>query len=204
MLSVDLSHPALPLPRLAPSHDDPAVIRVPAYTDLKLHDVGNPGDALAREPLDMNQTVWSPKFKAGNQRFLTKRLWGAANEPPYFHHGLFTTMRQAVLAHSGEALESRRAFQRRTKYRAGLPDRVPQDAAGAPAGNEGSDRRRALSAQDVAAVAEDDDVDVAEVAFRTGAVRLTRSGWRPASRWRAAESSRSNHQQLLDRDCMRP
>ena len=116
VLSVDLNNPALPLPRLAPSHDDPAVVRVPAYTDLKLHDIGNPGDALAREPLDMNQTVWSPKFKAGNQRFLTKRLWGAANEPPYFHHGLFTTMRQAVLAHSGEALESRRAFQRRAKY----------------------------------------------------------------------------------------
>jgi hypothetical protein len=38
-------------------------------------------------------------------------LWGAANEPPFFHHGLFTTLRQSVLAHSGEALESRRAFE---------------------------------------------------------------------------------------------
>jgi cytochrome c peroxidase len=38
-------------------------------------------------------------------------LWGAANEPPYFHHGLFTTLRQAVLAHAGEALASRRAFE---------------------------------------------------------------------------------------------
>ena len=39
-------------------------------------------------------------------------MWGAANEPPYFHHGLFTTMRQAVLAHAGEALNERQAFQR--------------------------------------------------------------------------------------------
>jgi cytochrome c peroxidase len=47
----------------------------------------------------------------GNCRFVTKRLWGAANEPPFFHHGLFTTLRQSVLAHAGEAIESRRAFQ---------------------------------------------------------------------------------------------
>jgi hypothetical protein len=59
----------------------------------------------------MNQPQWSKKFKEGNCRFLTKRLWGAANEPPFFHHGLFTTMRRAVLAHSGEAKESRLVFQ---------------------------------------------------------------------------------------------
>ena len=58
----------------------------------------------------MNQTVWSNKFVAGNRKFLTKRLWGCANEPPYFHHGLFTTLRQAVLAHFGEANNSRRLF----------------------------------------------------------------------------------------------
>ena len=43
--------------------------------------------------------------------FLTKRLWGAASEPPYFHHGKFTTLREAVLAHAGEALESRKAYE---------------------------------------------------------------------------------------------
>ena len=42
----------------------------------------------------MNQSQWSKKFTDGNCRFLTKRLWGAANEPPFFHHGLFTTLRQ--------------------------------------------------------------------------------------------------------------
>ena len=64
----------------------------------------------------MNQSPWSKAFKGGNCRFLTKRLWGAANEPPFFHHGLFTTLRQSVLAHAGEALESRKAFQTLTKY----------------------------------------------------------------------------------------
>jgi cytochrome c peroxidase len=105
-LKVDLSGPALPSPRLAP--DASGVVWVEAYTDFKLHDICEPGTA---EPLDQNQSQWSPKFVEGNRRFLTKRLWGAANEPPFFHHGLFTTLRQSVLAHSGEALESRRAFE---------------------------------------------------------------------------------------------
>jgi len=64
----------------------------------------------------MNWFVWSPNFSGGNRRFLTKRLWGSANEPPYFHHGLFTTLRQAVLAHDGEALAERRTFQALSQY----------------------------------------------------------------------------------------
>lgn len=59
----------------------------------------------------MNQAHWSPRLRQGNCRFLTKRLWGAANEPPFSHHGLLTTLRQSVLAHSGEAKVSRQAFQ---------------------------------------------------------------------------------------------
>ncbi|NOX98179.1 MAG: thiol oxidoreductase, partial [Verrucomicrobia bacterium] len=77
-----------------------------AYTDLKLHDITTGPDDPNAEPLDMNDT-----FVKQNRRFLTKKLWGAANEPPYFHHGKFTTLRQAVLAHSGEALTSRKAFE---------------------------------------------------------------------------------------------
>lgn len=34
---------------------------------------------------------------------MTRKLWGTANEPPYFHHGQYTTMRQAIEAHRGEA-----------------------------------------------------------------------------------------------------
>jgi cytochrome c peroxidase len=59
----------------------------------------------------MNQSLVSAKLRGGNRRFVTRRLWGAANEPPYFHHGRFTTLRQAVLGHHGEALKERRAFE---------------------------------------------------------------------------------------------
>jgi cytochrome c peroxidase len=110
-LRVDLNSPDLPQPRLAPRPGDPTIVMVPAFTDLKLHDITDPSEPDEAEALDMNWFVWSPKFSQGNRRFLTKRLWGAANEPPFFHHGLFTTMRQAVLAHDGEALAERRAFQ---------------------------------------------------------------------------------------------
>ncbi|MGI8743077.1 MAG: di-heme oxidoredictase family protein [Bryobacteraceae bacterium] len=110
-LRVDLSSDQLPAPRLRP--DSSGVVWVSAYTDFKLHDICGPGDA---EPLDQNQSVWSKKFTEGNRRFMTKRLWGAANEPPFYHHGMFTTMRQAILAHGGEALKSRRAFESMSKY----------------------------------------------------------------------------------------
>ena len=89
---------------------------MPAYTDFKLHNITDPADASAAEPLDMNQPATSPRLTAGNRRFLTKRLWGVGNQSPYFHHGLFTTIRQAVLAHAGEALDERRAFEKLPKY----------------------------------------------------------------------------------------
>jgi hypothetical protein len=78
---------------------------------MKLHDICSGPDDPNREPLDMQQAPGSAQFLLGNTKFLTKRLWGAASEPPYFHHGKFTTLREAVLAHAGEALESRRAFE---------------------------------------------------------------------------------------------
>lgn len=114
-ISFDLNDLSLPLPRLTPPRDGDTLY-VSVFTDLKLHDISDANDASDAEPLDMNQTVWSSKFSTGNRRFLTKRLWGIANQPPYFHNGLFTTMRQAVLAHSGEALASRRQFQCLPEY----------------------------------------------------------------------------------------
>ncbi len=113
-LSVDLTSDELPSPRLEPETAKPDVVMVPAYTDLKLHDICAPEDP--GEPLDMNQTPWTPKFRQGNRKFLTRRLWGAANQPPYFHHGLFTTMRRAILAHDGEALQQRRRFEQLSSY----------------------------------------------------------------------------------------
>ncbi len=88
------------------------VVWVPAFTDLKLHDITAGPGAPGGEAIDINQPAGSAGFFAGNRRFLTRRLWGAASEPPYFHHGRFTTLRQATLAHDGEARASRQAFER--------------------------------------------------------------------------------------------
>jgi Di-haem oxidoreductase, putative peroxidase len=115
-IAVDLNDLSLPLPRLRPAGQDAQWLEVPAYTDFKLHDITDPKDPSEAEPLDMNQTVWSAKFSQGNRRFLTRRLWGCANMPPFFHHGRFTTLREAVLAHNGEALRERLAFQARPEY----------------------------------------------------------------------------------------
>jgi di-heme oxidoreductase (putative peroxidase) len=107
-LSVDLTSGALPGPRLKARN---GVVMVPAFTDLKLHDITTgPGDPNI-DPLDMNQPTGSAAFFAGNAKFLTKKLWGCANEPPFFHHGMFPTLRQAILAHAGEANTSAQAFR---------------------------------------------------------------------------------------------
>lgn len=108
-LAVDLTGDDLPGPRLKP--DSHGIVWVPAYTDLKLHDITTgPGDPNA-ESLDQNQAAGTPKFFSGNTRFITRKLWGAGNSGPYMHHGKFTTMREAILAHSGEALAPREHFQ---------------------------------------------------------------------------------------------
>jgi CxxC motif-containing protein (DUF1111 family) len=112
-LSIDLTDPRLPGPRLHVNH---GVVEVPAYTDLKLHDITAGPDDPNREPLDMLQPAGSAGFFAGNSRFLTKKLWGAANEPPYFHHGKFTTLREAIQAHSGEAEVAGDAFRSLPPY----------------------------------------------------------------------------------------
>ncbi|MDH3511555.1 MAG: thiol oxidoreductase [Gammaproteobacteria bacterium] len=107
-LRVDLTRSDLPGKRLMPRR---GVVWVPAFTDLKLHDItSGPGDAN-EEAIDINQPGGSPAFLGGNRAFLTKKLWGAANERPYFHHGLFTTLRDATLAHDGEALAARMDFE---------------------------------------------------------------------------------------------
>lgn len=107
-LAVDLSSRQLPGRRLQPRN---GVVWVPAFTDLKLHDITSGPDDPNREHININQPAGSPEFLSGNRFFLTKKLWGAANERPYFHHGQFTTLRQATLAHAGEALQSRLAFE---------------------------------------------------------------------------------------------
>jgi hypothetical protein len=79
-LSVDLTDPQLPPPRLKVVD---GVVHVPAYTDFKLHDItSGPGDPN-REPLDMNQPAGTPGFFAGKCKVITRKLWGIANQHPF-------------------------------------------------------------------------------------------------------------------------
>jgi hypothetical protein len=112
-VSVDLTSDDLPGPRLKPRG---GVVWVPAFTDFKLHDITAGVQDPNREPLDMNQPAGSPAFFLGNGKFLTRRLWGIANQHPFGPHGMYTTMREALLAHDGEARDSRAAFQSLPKY----------------------------------------------------------------------------------------
>jgi hypothetical protein len=112
-LAVDLTGDELPGPRLKPVN---GVVWVPVFTDFKLHDITGGLDDPNREPLDMNQPAGSAAFFAGNGKFLTRKLWGIANQHSFGHHGLYTTMREAVLAHAGEALNARMNFQSLSTY----------------------------------------------------------------------------------------
>ncbi len=113
VVTVNLNSASLPGPRLKERN---GVTWVPAFTDLKIHDITDGTQDPNREPLDMLQPAGSEGFFAGNGSFLTKKLWGAANERPYFHHGRFTTLRESILAHAGEALQSRQSFESLTNY----------------------------------------------------------------------------------------
>ena len=101
--SLNLNSNGLDKPRLREKN---GVVMVPAFTNFKLHDITSGTDDPNREPIDQNAPAGSEAFFAGNARFMTRKLWGVANEPPYFHHGQYTTLRQAIEAHRGEALES--------------------------------------------------------------------------------------------------
>jgi len=111
--SLDLNREDLDGPRLKEKN---GIVMVPAFTDFKLHDItSGPGDPN-REPIDQNAPGGSEAFFAGNSHFMTRKLWGVANEPPYFHHGQYTTMRQAIEAHRGEALDSYNGWAALSEY----------------------------------------------------------------------------------------
>ena len=107
-VSIDLTSDDLPQPRLKSKN---GIVWVPAFTDFKLHDITSGLQDPNRESLDMNEEAGTDMFFAGNGKFLTRKLWGIANQHSFGHHGLYTTMREAVLAHAGEAENSRRHFQ---------------------------------------------------------------------------------------------
>lgn len=97
LFHVDLTRDG-PGPHLEAGPD--GVVMVPAFTDMKRHHMG---DALDNEVLEQSGVPTG--------EWLTRKLWGMASEPPFLHHGRATLISEAVLAHAGEARESRDAFR---------------------------------------------------------------------------------------------
>jgi hypothetical protein len=111
--TMDLTNRVLPSPRLMPTG---GVIQVPAYTDFKLHDICSGPDDPNGESINQNQPAGSPAFFKGNRLFLTKRLWNVGSSPNHFHHGKFTTIRESIMAHAGEAQSSQSNFAKLNSY----------------------------------------------------------------------------------------
>jgi hypothetical protein len=72
-------------------------IRVKAFADLKLHDMG---------PGLTDQPAGAP----GSSLFVTIPLWGVADSAPYLHDGRATTINDAILMHDGEGRAARDAY----------------------------------------------------------------------------------------------
>src|SRR5262245_1807678 len=75
---------------------------VPLYSDLLLHDMGT--------ALDDRVTQGSARGKD----WRTTPLWGLGARPRYLHDGRATTIKDAILAHDGEAADAARGFRRLT------------------------------------------------------------------------------------------
>jgi CxxC motif-containing protein (DUF1111 family) len=74
---------------------------VPLFSDLLVHDVGQPE---AKRVID-------PRVGRG---FRTPPLWGLTRSPPYLHDGSAETVDQAIAAHAGEAAGSAANFAQAT------------------------------------------------------------------------------------------
>jgi hypothetical protein len=68
------------------------------YSDLKRHDLGS--DLAERRDAS----------GVPSSSFLTRPLWGIARSRPYLHDGRAPTLHDAILAHGGEAAESRERY----------------------------------------------------------------------------------------------
>ena len=72
--------------------------RVPAYSDLLLHDMGDElSDGIAMG-------------EAKGDEFRTAPLWGVVATGPYLHDGRADTLHEAILEHGGEAEAARSAY----------------------------------------------------------------------------------------------
>jgi len=72
---------------------------VPAYTDLLLHDVQEPGYRGVEEG------------DAGIREFRTAPLWGIATSAPYWHDGRAFTIEEAIARHEVEGTTARQAYE---------------------------------------------------------------------------------------------
>lgn len=83
--------------------DDQGRVLVPLYGDLKRHKIADPAnDTFGNELL-------AQRFVARDV-FLTSELWGIGSTAPYGHRGDLTTLEEVILAHGGEAADSRKAY----------------------------------------------------------------------------------------------
>ncbi|WP_287127766.1 di-heme oxidoredictase family protein [Candidatus Cyanaurora vandensis] len=80
-------------------------VKVALYSDLKRHDLGA-GLAEANGQLSDDKVTG-----VGPSVFITTKLWGVADAPPYLHDGRAHTLPAAIVAHGGEAAAASKAFQ---------------------------------------------------------------------------------------------
>jgi hypothetical protein len=96
-------------PRLERSGQKGAIVR--AYTDLKRHNLCDEEiRVLCNEQLAQGRK--DQDGQPGTEFFITRKLWDVGNSAPYGHRGDLTTLTEAILAHGGEARESRDEFVR--------------------------------------------------------------------------------------------
>ncbi|MBO9423132.1 hypothetical protein J7444_00280 [Labrenzia sp. R4_1] len=83
--------------------DDSGRVLVPLFGDLKRHKIADPAnDTLGNELL-------AQRFVARDV-FITAELWGIGSTAPYGHRGDLTTLNEVILAHGGDASDSRKAY----------------------------------------------------------------------------------------------
>lgn len=81
------------------------------YSDLLLHDMGDTLSAGSTyyepEPDEPDELVSAP---AKRSEWRTPPLWGVADAGPYLHDGRAGTLKEAIVAHAGQATPSRNAY----------------------------------------------------------------------------------------------
>lgn len=86
--------------RLEEDGDAPRSTKVvELFSDLKRHDMGEGLADRFESPSGVPRSV-----------FITRPLWGLSETPPYLHDGRAPTIPDAILAHGGDAADSRAGF----------------------------------------------------------------------------------------------